>query len=214
MDNKRIQGAENLSVPKLFWHDYLVKYLFLWLFPRFVRPNHLTIVRFLATPLVFWLLYTGNYRWGIAAFLVVALTDVLDGTMARTRNQITEWGTIYDPIADKILIGSLLLLLIFRHLNIYLVILIITLELLTLVGGLVVKKRGGVIVAMFWGKTKMMAQVVGIFFLLVYLEFGTPSLFCLAEGALGMSIIFSATNLVRQGIRALLNRAGPAPWGI
>jgi len=208
------EGQNPLSPPKLFWHDYLVKYLFLWMFPRFVRPNHLTVTRFLATPAVFWLLSIGNYQWGIPVFLVVALTDACDGTMARTRNQITEWGTIYDPIADKILVGSVLLLLIFRHLNIYLVILIIALELLTLVGGLVVKKRGGVIVAMFWGKTKMVAQVIGIFFLLIYLEFGSPSLLYLAEGALGMSVIFSATNLARQGMRSLSNRAGLASWGI
>ena len=195
------QDAKKAVVPKLFWHDYILKYTVLPLFPKFVLPNHITIFRFLATPFVFWLLYTENYKWGIPIFFLIAFSDALDGTMARVRNRVTEWGTLYDPIADKILISSVLILLIFRHLNIYIALAIVGLEIAHVIGGLVVKMRGGEIKALFWGKAKMVSQVVGGLSLLAFLATGFAPFALFANAALGAAIFFAVGSIVVHGFR-------------
>ena len=70
-------------------------------------PNFLTIFRILALPVCAWaLLKNGgdDSTWRIltwSLFFIVGLTDVLDGKIARSRNQISSFGIILDPIADK-----------------------------------------------------------------------------------------------------------------
>jgi len=196
-----IQGVKNQNLPELFWHDYLFKHLVLPFFPRFIKPNHITIFRFLATPFVFWLLYVENYKWGIPAFFVLAFTDALDGSMARVRNHITEWGTIYDPVADKILIGSVVILLVFHHLNIYLAAALVALEAAHLIGGLVIKMRGGKIKALFWGKIKMVSQVIAVMSLLIFLQTGSAFFNYASAAVFCAAIFFSVASIVVHGFR-------------
>lgn len=81
----------------------------------FNLPNVLTIVRILALPFCAWaLLAEGgeNDRLRILAwslFFIVAMTDVIDGRLARSSNQITDFGEFWDPIADKALIATALI---------------------------------------------------------------------------------------------------------
>jgi CDP-diacylglycerol--glycerol-3-phosphate 3-phosphatidyltransferase len=76
-------------------------------------PNVLTGARLLAVPVFAVLLLTGMdstagqlWAWGI--FTAACLTDVIDGHLARRRNQVTAFGIMADPIADKALVGSAL----------------------------------------------------------------------------------------------------------
>ena len=75
-------------------------------------PNFLTSIRLLVVPVLAWLLFqensTTNFNRTIAGvlFIVAALTDIADGTIARKWNLITNFGKIFDPIADKALIGT------------------------------------------------------------------------------------------------------------
>lgn len=77
-------------------------------------PNGLTVFRILALPFCAWaLLYKdGNdptWQWiAWLAFFVVGMTDVLDGRIARSRNQVSQFGIILDPIADKAFIATAL----------------------------------------------------------------------------------------------------------
>jgi phosphatidylglycerophosphate synthase len=80
------------------------------LIPRSVQPNHLTIARFWLIPFVAYFLFFGNYRIGLFVFILTALTDGIDGALARTRGQITEWGRLYDPVADKLLVATAVLM--------------------------------------------------------------------------------------------------------
>ena len=74
-------------------------------------PNLLTVLRIALVPLVGWLLLTDNganpaYRVGaLAVFLLALATDRVDGELARRRGQVTNFGKIADPIADKALLG-------------------------------------------------------------------------------------------------------------
>lgn len=77
-------------------------------------PNLLTIFRILALPFCAWTLFIDggdNPTWQIiswCSFFIVGMTDVLDGRIARSRNQISNFGAILDPIADKALIATAL----------------------------------------------------------------------------------------------------------
>jgi hypothetical protein len=82
--------------------DRLIAAVFLWAFPRWVRPNHLTALRFILIPVVLVLLHLELRWWALAVFIVATCTDFIDGAMARTRGQITVLGTYADPVADKL----------------------------------------------------------------------------------------------------------------
>jgi CDP-diacylglycerol--glycerol-3-phosphate 3-phosphatidyltransferase len=88
--------------------DGLVSAVFLWMFPHSVRPNHLTLVRFLLIPVVIVLLALGLDWWALAVFIIATCTDFIDGAMARRRDQITVLGTYIDPMADKLLVAAVL----------------------------------------------------------------------------------------------------------
>lgn len=66
--------------------------------------NVLTITRLLIVPFFVICSYYGEFSWALALFLLAALTDGLDGFVARAFNQKTQLGTILDPMADKLLL--------------------------------------------------------------------------------------------------------------
>ncbi|NDE12526.1 MAG: CDP-diacylglycerol--glycerol-3-phosphate 3-phosphatidyltransferase [Actinobacteria bacterium] len=78
-------------------------------------PNALTVFRILALPFCAWALFQKDGQdptWQIIAwssFFIVGMTDVLDGRIARKRNQISNFGIILDPIADKAFIATALI---------------------------------------------------------------------------------------------------------
>ena len=79
-------------------------------------PNIITAARIVATPFFIWMLLAddgqlGALRWAAGAFFVIAIaTDAWDGYLARKHNLITDLGKLLDPIADKLLVASVLLL--------------------------------------------------------------------------------------------------------
>jgi len=71
-------------------------------------PNALTVVRFLLIPVIVIACAQGEYIWAIAILTLSGLTDVLDGTIARKFNLISDFGKLMDPLADKLTQVSLL----------------------------------------------------------------------------------------------------------
>lgn len=185
---------------ELFWHDYILKYTIVPLVPKSVTPNSLTILRFLATPFVLYFLIHENYSIGVILFVIVAFTDALDGSLARLRQQITEWGSLYDPIADKLLISSLVLFIVIKFINPIFGIIIIFLELLIIIGAYRHKKHGGIISANIFGKTKMCLQVAGVFLLLLAVWSGLDLFIPVSVGTLSLAILFAVISLFTYGI--------------
>lgn len=131
-------------------------------------PNIITGARIIATPFFLWMLLAdagsnGPWRWGAAAFFVIAIaTDAWDGYLARSRGLITDLGKLLDPIADKVLTGAALVgLSILGELPWWVTVVVLVRELGVTVHRLMIVNA--VVVAADWmGKLKTVAQSVAI----------------------------------------------------
>lgn len=138
-------------------------------------PNLLTFLRILAIPLVGWLLtYPGPRQAWTAMFVYLAasLTDFLDGWIARRFGLVTTLGKLLDPLADKLLVISTLLMLavLDRKPDIPGWILVIIVGREFAVTGLrsIAATEGVVLSADATGKAKMLLQTIGVHFLIVH----------------------------------------------
>jgi CDP-diacylglycerol--glycerol-3-phosphate 3-phosphatidyltransferase len=188
-DEPRPKYVSKITLTDKFFAATILK-----LVPFGVRPNFLTVFRFVSIPFVAFLLVTGDYVNGFWLFTVAALSDALDGAMARTRNQITDWGIVFDPVADKLLVGIVALIVISKAINPILAGTIIVLE-IALVISAYWRFRGKLIPAKIVGKLKMILQCVGISLLLIGLAVNYPLIISAATIILYASVIFSVLCL-------------------
>jgi len=171
----------------------------LWL-PKKVTPNHLTILRMILTPVVLVLLFFKNYDIGIPLFFFTAFTDAMDGSLARLRKQVTNWGIFYDPIADKALVGSVLLLIAINYIHPILAISLVIMELCLIFGGWYRLKRGVTVHANFWGKFKMFFEFSGLLMILISLWLNFAPLIDLASGTFILALIFGLISLMTYSL--------------
>lgn len=146
-------------------------------------PNTLTLSRIFIVPLLVVVLLTPfserfgvpRHILGVMIFLAAALTDYLDGRIARSRDQVSRLGKLLDPIADKLLISAALISLVENRLApAWAVVIIVGREFA--VSGLrsIAAADGVVISASKMGKFKMLAQVVTVALLIVSSASGQP----------------------------------------
>jgi CDP-diacylglycerol--glycerol-3-phosphate 3-phosphatidyltransferase len=139
-------------------------------------PNVLTLIRILLVPVLVVALLDETANGDLLAAIVFALasfTDAMDGYLARTRNAITSFGKLMDPIADKLLIiAALVALVSLNRLPAWVAMVIIARELTVTVTRMQATQHGVVIAANAWGKAKTIVQVAAIFFLIAV---GEPS---------------------------------------
>ena len=126
-------------------------------------PNALTLLRILAVPVVVVALLVEMPNGDIiaaAVFAAAALTDGLDGYIARSRNSITTFGKLMDPLADKLLIiGALLCLVSLDRLEAWIAMVIIAREVAVTILRTIAAERGLVIAASWLGKAKTVLQI-------------------------------------------------------
>ncbi len=189
-----------MSEQKLYPQDKILAKTILKLIPKSITPNQITVLRFLLIPVVIWSIIQEKNIFGIFIFLFTASTDAIDGAMARTRNQITDWGKIYDPVADKLLIGSTAFLLISKYLSFYLALVIISLEILLVLNGGWRKANGHIVQANIWGKMKMILQVIGVSTIFLFLIIKTSVLLSLSWIVLTIAIILGTISLFTYSI--------------
>lgn len=79
-------------------------------------PNMLTLLRLIIIPLIVVMIIEHRYRWALSLFLVAGISDALDGLLARLLHQKTVLGQYLDPIADKLLLSTMFLVLALCHL--------------------------------------------------------------------------------------------------
>jgi cardiolipin synthase len=78
-------------------------------------PNQLTLLRFIFIPFIVINIVDRNYTWALGLLVAAGLSDGLDGLLARTLHQQTRLGQYLDPIADKVLLSTLFLVLSIMH---------------------------------------------------------------------------------------------------
>lgn len=147
-------------------------------------PNKLTVLRMVMVPIL-WAVYlcipadagivSQEANLGLRnilvliLFTVASLTDMLDGQIARKRNLITSFGKFLDPIADKMLVNTTLILLCFNHeASIIPVLIMIARDLIVDGLRLSAASQGEVVSAGFSGKLKTVLQMVAIIMLLLH----------------------------------------------
>jgi CDP-diacylglycerol---glycerol-3-phosphate 3-phosphatidyltransferase len=126
-------------------------------------PNWITFSRLLGLPVVVYCLYDDRLtmRWiGVGVFLVAALTDWLDGYLARKLDQITDLGKFLDPLVDKLLVLIPLLVAIDLHLVPAVGVCLILTRELTIAGWRVGQTQ--ISGANIWGKLKTIGQIIAI----------------------------------------------------
>lgn len=179
----------------LYPSDRLFKAVIAPLIPRRIRPNHLTVLRMLLIPPVLYFLYVERFEIGVPLFLFAALTDWFDGSLARVRRQVTEWGIVYDPFADKLLIGSVLFVIVLEHINYTLGMALLGVEAAMVLAAWYRRRRGAIEPANVWGKIKMVAEVSGIMLLLLALWFDVNLLVNLSTGTLALALTFALVSI-------------------
>ena len=151
-------------------------------------PNKLTVVRIVLAPLFLLLAlweFPFHYAVSLAVFIAAALTDMLDGKIARKHGLVTNLGKFLDPLADKMLTtAAFLLFLAIDKMNVWALMLILTREFMGTSVRLLAATGGKVIAASMWGKAKTVAQFIAIIFMLTALEFSTWQTGLLAGAAL------------------------------
>ena len=160
-------------------------------------PNSITISRILTLPLCAYALFKNggeDSTWRLIAFLLfflVGMTDFVDGKLARSRNTVTEFGKLLDPIADKALIGTALISLsILEILPWWVTVVILFREIgITIFRFSVIKN--GVIPANRGGKIKTMVQNLAAGFYILPLA---PSLYWFRETFMGLALILTVVT--------------------
>ena len=134
-------------------------------------PNILSISRAVCIPVTVVLLYTGDPACRIAAgivFVIACLTDFLDGKIARKYNLVTDFGKFIDPVADKLLVLTTMIMLVhLRMMDAWIVIVILCRELAVDGLRMVAVGQGKVIAAGPLGKWKTACQMVLITVMLI-----------------------------------------------
>ena len=142
--------------------------------------NKLTIFRIILVPIMVIIPFLGiqgeflgipSTYWLInAVFIIASITDKLDGYIARKRNEITTFGKFADPLADKILVLSAMIMLVeMNKLPAWIPIIVTAREFIVSGYRLIAVEKGGkVIAASIWGKLKTVTQMIAI--ILAYLD--------------------------------------------
>ena len=131
-------------------------------------PNVLTMIRLILVPVFVIVFRAGHLKGALAIFCAASLTDLLDGYLARKLNQITDFGKLFDPLADKLMVLTALFCQALAGVLPWAAVLIVLgKELIMVAGSAFLLGKGVVVYANYYGKTAtvfFMASLVLSFF--------------------------------------------------
>ena len=178
-------------------------------------PNKLTILRIILVPIMVIIPYL-NIKGEILGipitfliidliFIIASITDKLDGSIARSRNLVTTFGKFLDPIADKILVLTALMILVdWGKIPVWIPVIVLFREFIVSGYRLIASQNGGkVIAASVWGKLKTVTQMIAI--ILAYIDVGV-FFECFKGGLTGGRLIinFLATIMILISVVATI----------
>jgi len=137
----------------------------------FTAPNQLTLLRMVFLPFIVIKIVEGKYWWALVLFVLAGLSDGLDGLLARTLKQQTTLGQYLDPIADKLLLSTMFLVLAILHkIPWKYTVLVFSRDLSILSASVVLYAIAGLrdFSPSIFGKANTFAQIAAIFFALLF----------------------------------------------
>ncbi|MGA3083821.1 MAG: CDP-diacylglycerol--glycerol-3-phosphate 3-phosphatidyltransferase [Thermodesulfobacteriota bacterium] len=139
-------------------------------------PNYLTLLRIISIPFILIPLESGKANSCLLSALIFSIaffTDWLDGFIARKKNLITKFGKIFDPLADKLLIGSSLIMLIgLDWVEAWMGVLVIGREIAVTWLRSMLAAKGHILAASRWGKYKTFFQALAVIPLMIHYRYG------------------------------------------
>lgn len=181
----------------------------------FNLPNALTMMRLLLIP-VFWVLMArGELKWALAVFVFASITDVLDGWIARHYNLITDFGKLFDPLADKLMVLSVMISLVLRGIvPTAALIILLSKELLMLLGGFLLLRKNIVVYSEPVGKVAQFVTLLGLclcFFHEHFATFGKPVHLWVLWTGVGLALLSLLYYTKRNGVKLLLSNQPKDP---
>lgn len=134
-------------------------------------PNQLTLMRMMFLPFIVIHLVSGHYRWALILFVIAGLSDGLDGLLARKLHQQTLLGQYLDPIADKLLLSTMFLVLSILHkIPWKFTVLVFSRDITILCVSAVLYAMAGLrdFRPSIFGKANTFAQVAAVFFVMLF----------------------------------------------
>ena len=126
-------------------------------------PNLLTMFRLILVPVFVLLFWNEQPMWALAVFIIASFTDFLDGYLARKWNQITDFGKLFDPLADKLMVLTALICQGLAGVFPWSAIVIVAVkELVMVLGGFLMLGRGIVVYANYFGKAAQVCFIISL----------------------------------------------------
>lgn len=156
-------------------------------------PNILTIARILLIPVFAFYAMQGNYKIAVIVFIVEEVTDILDGYIARKTGQTSDFGKLFDPVADKMLqVTAIIIFAVQSKIPWIFPIILVAKEFSMMIGGLVFFKKKVVVSSKWYGKVASMLFFVAILMAL----FNIPGLIY----AMWVALTFTLFAMTRYAI--------------
>ncbi len=180
-------------------------------------PNSLTLLRIFLIPVFVWLYLEPTPErtlWAGLVFAAAAFTDFLDGYLARRSGQITNLGKLLDPVADKLLVASGLILLVqVQQVSVWLALVLIARELIVTGARAVAANEGFIVPADSLGKLKVVGQIGGILCLIFQGAWIDAQVFLFSVGnvLLYMALILSLISGWRYLV-LIFKKISPQYW--
>ena len=120
----------------------------------FTIPNFMSFFRVVLLPFIIWTYWKGSYDVAVGLLILSAVTEALDGVIARKFNMVSDLGKMLDPLCDKLTQASLMICLAFRYRYIWIVFALLAAKDLTMsfLGAAAIRHRGAVHSAQWYGK--------------------------------------------------------------
>lgn len=171
-------------------------------------PNTLTVLRFILIPFILYYIFTGNYLLGFIFFTLSGITDILDGTIARKFNLISNFGKLMDPLADKLTQISVLASLVIKDIiPIWILIIVVLKEFVMIMGASFLYGKDVVVYSKWYGKLATVLFYIAIVFSLITKQYNITGflgsldmvLYCIALVATVFSLIMYVKCLYQRG---------------
>jgi len=167
-------------------------------------PNQLTLLRLMFIPFVIINVFDGNWDWALGLLIVAGVSDGLDGLLARLLNQQTMLGEYLDPIADKLLLSSLFLVLSFvKKIPWKYTIIVFSRDLIIVSTCMVLYATVGMrdFRPSIFGKTSTFCQIATVFFVVLAQVATQPWVVMVERGFLYATFVFTTISGVHYVIR-------------